>query len=198
MQIKRPKAKPCEVCTEKFVPTQLGQKTCSIPCAIKYALDHPVHTEKANARIERVAKRARLRQKREDREKLESKADWMKKAQKSFNAFIRERDKGNLCISCDRLHLGQWHAGHYRTVKAAPELRFDERNCHKQCAPCNDHLSGNILNYRVNLIRFHGLAFVEELEGPHPPKKYTIEDLKEITATYKAKLKALQSKELSL
>jgi hypothetical protein len=33
---------------------------------------------------------------------------------------------------------------------------------------------------------------VEWLEGPHEPKKYTIEDLKSIKETYRQKLKALK------
>ena len=122
----------------------------------------------------------------------------LKEAQKSFNRFIRERDKYLPCVSCGRFHEGQWHAGHYRTTAAAPELRYEELNCHKQCAPCNNHKSGNISEYRIELIKRIGEDKVDWIEGPHDPKKYTIEELKEIRATYDQKWKDLQMPSPSL
>ena len=67
-----------------------------------------------------------------------------------------------------------------------------EDNCHKQCAPCNTHLSGNLVLYRVNLIERIGLHRVEWLEGPHSPLKLSIDDLRAIRDTYRAKAKQLQ------
>jgi len=121
------------------------------------------------------------------------KSAWIKKAQTAFNAFIRAEDEKEPCISCQRFHDGQYHAGHYRTVGGHGELRFEEDNCHKQCSVCNNHLSGNIADYRINLVKKIGLSRVEWLEGPHDPKKYSIEDLKDIEATYKNKLKELKA-----
>ena len=59
------------------------------------------------------------------------------------------------------------------------------------CAPCNNHLSGNIADYRINLINKIGVEKLEWLEGPHKPKKYTCTELKEIELLYKQKLKDL-------
>ena len=117
-----------------------------------------------------------------------------KKAQEAFNAYIRLRDVSLPCISCGRFHTGQYHAGHYKSVGACRELRFDEDNCHKQCAPCNNHLSGNIVNYRPRLIDKIGIERVERLEQYNQPKKYTCEELREIAAIYKEKLKQLEGK----
>ena len=36
-----------------------------------------------------------------------------------------ERDFDKPCVSCGNYHQGQWHAGHYLTVGARPELRFE-------------------------------------------------------------------------
>jgi len=58
--------------------------------------------------------------------------------------------------------------------------------------PCNTHLHGNLIHYRVNLIQKIGLAEVERLEGPQEPKKYSIDELKEIISTYRAKTKELK------
>ena len=118
---------------------------------------------------------------------------YKKKAQELFNKFIRLRDKDLPCISCGRHHQGQYHAGHYRTVGACPELRFDELNCHKQCSVCNNHLSANLLEYRINLIKKIGEDKVNWLEGYHEPKRYRKEDLVELIKTYKAKIKSLEN-----
>lgn len=122
---------------------------------------------------------------------MKTKADHAKEAQSVFNAYIRERDKDEVCISCGRFHQGQWHAGHYRTVGSHPELRYSELNVHKQCAPCNNHKSGNVVEYRINLLDKIGDKALAWLEGPHEPKKYTVDELKQIKAAYKQKLKEL-------
>ena len=123
----------------------------------------------------------------------EAEADFAaaREAQAAFNAWVRARDAGMPCISCQRHHTGQYHAGHYLSRGARPELAYEPDNCHKQCAPCNTHLSGNVALYRGNLIKLIGLDRVEWLEGPHPAKHYSIEDLREIKELYKRKLKEL-------
>ena len=113
-------------------------------------------------------------------------------AQKAFNAYIRARDSDCSCISCGRSSGCKINAGHYKSVGSTPELRFNELNVHLQCEHCNMFKSGNIENYRINLIDKIGLDKVEWLEGPHEPKKYTCEDLKEIELIYKGKIKKLQ------
>jgi hypothetical protein len=144
-----------------------------------------------------AAETAKAKQIRKERRsaklKLKSRADWLKEAQAAFNRFIRLRDHDKPCISCGRNHQGQWHAGHYRSVGACPELRFEELNVHKQCAPCNDHLSGNIVEYRRGLIERIGIDLVEWLEGNRDAKKYTIEEIKAIKAEYTSKANELKS-----
>jgi len=129
---------------------------------------------------------------RKAKERLKTKADYAKDAQRDFNAYIRERDYSLPCISCGRHHQGQYHAGHYRTVGANPELRFEPLNVHKQCAPCNNHKSGNIVEYRINLRERIGEDNLEWLEGSHDAKRYTIEDLKEIAKRYREKARELK------
>lgn len=114
-----------------------------------------------------------------------------RKAQTAFNAYIRKRDEKEPCISCGRHHQGQYHAGHYRSVGSSPENRYNELNVHKQCSACNNHLSGNLIPYRVNLIDKIGLDAVELIENSSKAKKYTVEELKEIEQEYKCKLKEL-------
>lgn len=95
-------------------------------------------------------------------------------------------------MSCGRHHQGQFHAGHFRSVGGNPELRFEPLNVWRQCAPCNNHMSGNVVNYRIELVKRIGADMVEWLEGPHEPKRYTIEDLKAIKAEYRAKVREMK------
>jgi len=125
------------------------------------------------------------------REKLKTRSDYMKEAQIEFNRYIVLRDAAEPCISCGRYHSGQYHAGHFLSVGSHPELRFDEDNVHKQCAPCNMHLHGNLLAYRSTLIAKKGMGFLSRLEGLTPAKHYSIEDLKALKAHYRAKTKEL-------
>ena len=117
-----------------------------------------------------------------------------KEAQPEFNKYIRLRDKGQPCISCQRHHSGQYHAGQYRSVGAFPELRYVEKNVHLQCSVCNTHRSGNGIDYRINLVKKIGLAAVEELEGPQEPKRYRRDDILSIKTKYKALAKELTVK----
>ena len=174
---KHPKAKTCEVCERVFVPDRMGQLVCRPACAM--------------ARV-RQAKKAERESVKKRKEAIKSKADWAREAQTAFNAWIRARDEGLPCISCGRHHQGQWHAGHYLSTGARPELRYTESNVHRQCAPCNTHLSGNAVLYRIGLINRIGSDAVEWLEGPHPLPKWTPEELRAIRDTYRAKLKDIQ------
>ena len=144
--------------------------------------------EKARAQQERQRRKSQ----REAKDRIKTKSEHAKEAQAAFNAWVRARDEVDACISCGRHHKGQYHAGHYRTVGACPELRFEPLNAHKQCAPCNNHLSGNLVEYRIRLARKIGQDSLDWLEGPHEPKRYTIEDLKAIKAEYRRKLRELK------
>ena len=175
----------CKHCQE-YKPSSDGIKTpagwfCCHSCAIEFARE----------KSKRLAARKAAVQHRERKMEVKPLSYWMKRAQSAFNAWVRERDRDQPCISCGRHHQGQYHAGHYRPAGSSPELRFEPDNCHRQCAPCNSHLSGNLTAYRPALIAKIGMARVEFLEGPHEPKRYRKEDYQAIEAEYKAKLKAL-------
>ena len=94
-----------------------------------------------------------------------------KTAQEWFNRYIRLRDTdeqgyGN-CISCNKLlkyGTKEAHAGHYYSVGAHPRMRFNENNTRLQCLRCNHFMNGNLLNYRVGLVRKFGEQFVKDLE----------------------------------
>lgn len=164
---------------------------CNNPCMAAHGLEKARQQQQRKA--DRAAK-AKRKATRERKEALKTKAEWAKEAQAAFNKWVRLRDKDLPCISCGRHHQGQYHAGHYRTVGAHPELRFEPLNVHKQCAPCNNHKSGNIVEYRIELVKRIGQEAVDWLEGPHSPKKYTIEQLRELKREYARKARELEAK----
>ena len=184
---KQPRPKTCinEECRASFVPQRLGQKVCSPACGLA---TKDVNADKARKALADVGRK----ELRAAKERVKPKGQYMREAQTAFNAWVRERDAELPCISCGRHHQGKYDAGHYRTVGSNPALRFEPLNCHRQCSPCNTHKSGDIVNYRIELVKRIGAELVEWLEGPHEPKRYTIEDLKAITAEYRAKTRELR------
>lgn len=173
------KLKTCKICKTKFTPIRTLQPVCGkYECNLSYALQI---TEKAE-------KKKQQQEKKVLREKLKTTSDYMKEAQEVFNKYIRLRDEGLPCISCQRHHQGQYHAGHYRSVGAAPQLRFNELNVHKQCSACNNHKSGNVVEYRINLIKKIGLENVEMLETSNNPVKYSVDEIIELKKNYLKKI----------
>lgn len=191
------KPKKCKACKKEFTPTYNStQKVCSPSCAINLVdMDKQAKAKKARSgEIKRV--KQKLKQlSMNDRPKA------LRAAQAAFNAFIRERDKDLPCICCgkttndlDLVTGSRWDAGHYRSVGSAPELRFNEDNCHKQTVYCNRNLSGNAVMYRKGLIDRIGVERVEALECDFKAKKYTVDDLHNIKNKYKLKLATLRNK----
>jgi hypothetical protein len=179
------KLKKCRECKKEFTPVRILQKACSPSCAIALAVKQS----------EKLAKRAHKARK---DEMLSNDASFQKsKAQKAFNEFIRLRDRDLGCISCDKPKDwgGQWHAGHYKTVGARADLRFNEDNCHKQCVACNNYLSGNLVMYRAGLIAKIGIERVEALELSTVVKR-SAADYAEIAKHYQSKIKELKCKEV--
>ena len=168
----------CKVCRDKFEARYFLQKACLNPACL---------AEWAKLNREDIADKKHKARKREFNDN--DKALRRKSAQTAFNAYIRFRDSNCSCISCGRSSGAKVNAGHYKSVGSSPELRFNELNCHLQCEHCNMFKSGNIENYRINLIKKIGLDKVEWLEGKHEPKKYTCEELKEIELKYKRLIK---------
>ena len=177
------KPKKCKSCGVMFKPFSSLAKVCSMTCSLDY-----VDSQKAvKAKKEHVAQK---------REFLAGDKSFQRaKAQKAVNEFIRLRDANFPCVSCDKPSDwgGQWHAGHYKTTSARPDLRFNEDNINKQCAQCNTFLSGNLAMYRITLVIRIGLDRVLALEiDTDKPNKYTADDYAEITKTYQSKIKELK------
>lgn len=182
--ITRTRLKRCSICREPFQPHNTLVKVCGVACAV-------VHAQKQQAAEWK-------RQKKEYVKQNKTKPQLTKIAQDEFNKFIRLRDHDKPCISCETLNPGgntsggKWDCGHFCSVGSAPELRFEEKNAHRQCKRCNSYLSGNIVEYRKGLIVRIGIEWVEWLEGPHEAPNHTHAELREIAAHYRAASKQLK------
>jgi len=116
---------------------------------------------------------------------LETVQDIVKAAQIVFNKYIRERDKNETCISCGNIPKKS-NAGHFWNANNHWNVRFDEDNVHLQCERCNSFLSGNLIEYRANLITKIGAERFSQLEAKaRVTRKFTKDELKEIIKKYK-------------
>ena len=177
------KTKKCRACGKTFRPWSSLQKACSPDCAIKLVDD----------RKKKEYKRETLQLKRNF--KSRDKRFWLDKARKACHDYIKYRDRHLPCISCGRYTKGQWHAGHYRSRGAASQLQFHWSNIWKQCAHCNTYKSGNLVQYRENLIKRTSPELVEYLDNENSSYKWTIDDYKGVYEWFKAQIGALKSTE---
>jgi len=176
---KRPKV--CKQCGEEFIPARPLQSVCHVWCAIAQS--------RAKTAVE--AAKIEARRQRERKVELKPRSKWLAEAQAAVNAYVRLRDQSQPCISCQRHHTGQYHAGHYRSVGAMPSLRFNLWNIHKQDSACNAQLSGNLIEYRINLVKKLSIERVQWLEGNHPVRSFDIVYLRRIRKIFTRRAKHL-------
>lgn len=191
MTDKPPKPKKCRHCRQAFVPFRPMQVACSPECAMYLARQKRVSDEKAAKKAERASIKAR-------KEKIKTRSDWTKEAQVAWNFYVRMRDLGRPCASCgampEQKYGGTMDCSHYRSVGAAPHLRFHLHNAAAACVKCNRHLSGNVAALRVGLIARNGLAKVEAIEANNDPRKFDVEYLKRIKKIFTKKARKINER----
>lgn len=112
-------------------------------------------------------------------------SDLKKKAQRVFNAWIRNRDKDEPCLACGN-RSDKMDASHYIAQGSSGFLRYNEDNVHNTCYSCNRFKHGNLVLYRINLVKKIGQERVRYLEdNVHTVHKFTREELEEIITKYK-------------
>jgi hypothetical protein len=166
----------CKNCKQVFEPVKFLQKYCLKDECIKVWV-------KAENEKQWTKKKSQMKA------DLTTLSDYLKLTQQVFNKFIRVRDEGLNCISCD-IPPKKKNAGHYYSQGGHSAVRFDEDNCHLQCEHCNTFLSGNLLNYQIGIEKRIGGEKLMQLQAKaHDVKKWTKEELKEIIEIYKKKIK---------
>ena len=169
----------CKNCKQKFEPIRFNHKYCLKDECIKAFVSEVK---------EKTWKETKTRMKSD----LKTTQDWLKEAQIIFNKYIRLRDMGLPCVSCNTIPKKK-NAGHYFSSGGHSNVRFDEDNVHLQCEHCNTFLSGNLLNYQIGIEKRIGADRLIELQGKaHLEKRWSVDELKEIIKEYKTKVRQLQ------
>lgn len=115
---------------------------------------------------------------------------------RTFSRYIRLRDAmpGGLCrcISCGQIKpVQKMDCGHYFSRRSMA-TRFDEDNCHAECAYCNRFNAEHLHAYRDNLLRKIGTQRFALLEVRHnQTRKWSAWELEQLITHYNGLIAAL-------
>jgi len=199
--MRKPSRRKCKVCGEKFIPQYDNIRWCCPAHGAIYALElrakEKIKAEAKRIKDDRRKEQEARRSHAERRRAVKPLSHWMQMTQRAVNDWRRTMllTAGHGCISCGTKTAFAWHAGHYRTTAAAPQLRFNPENIWLQCSACNVHKSGNIESYRAALVELIGEEKVQALESNNENHRYTREELDGIRAKARADLRALKQQE---
>ena len=138
----------CKTCKNEFTQYNSIQKLC-FDCTVKKAKETVKKKQDSDWR----------KRKSELKEKTKTITDYRNDARYWFQRWIRIRDLGKTCISCQTLltDIRDYDAGHYYNANSYPNLLFNEFNVNGQCKNrCNNLLSGNLIEYRKGIINRYG------------------------------------------
>ena len=177
--------KRCTFCGEyNAVENRIDNRAgsfCGVDCIVGYSV-------KRNSKLKELQRKKKNKEDRGRLDKLKTVRDLMPEAQAAFNKYIRARDYGLPCISCGRSPEqkagGTMDSGHYRSRGSAGHLRFNVFNCHAQCVTCNRYQSGNVVDYRINLVKKIGIERVERIENDNTPRKFDVEYLRRVKVIF--------------
>lgn len=174
-------------CANKTCKNRSANEACSYECALIVV----------RLRNEKKKNKEWKEKKKVIKEKLKRVIDYKKEARYWFQRWIRIRDLGKDCISCDTIlgAISKYDAGHYYSASGYPQLLFNEYNCNSQCVFCNQHKSGNLIEYRKGIIYRYGINVLFDLENLADDKTkrvITKEEFSEITEKYKKLVKDLE------
>jgi hypothetical protein len=164
-----------------------NQVVCSFQCSVEYSI-------KSRKKKEKKEEREWRKRKSEIKENLRTKSYYIKILQTLVNKFVRMRDDGSQCISCNLILDSKkikFDAGHYFNVGQYPqsELRFNLDNIHAQCTRCNRELSGNLIEYREKLIQKIGEERFKQLEEQkNTTSQISKYEVKELISHFKKKI----------
>jgi len=112
-----------------------------------------------------------------------------------FSTYIRLRDADEdgyiLCCECGQYFWWKESTNGHFVKRRHRTLRWDERNCHAQCAPCNGR-DENIM-YADFMVAKYGPEIWQILTAQKNNQgKITPQDRKELADDYKHKIKQLR------
>lgn len=193
-------------CCKTYRPVEDGKVInkaffCDLNCATTYAMDKGL---KASAKKERAKHK-------QAKERVKSYRTKMAEMQTIFNKlrrlqelkWFKDRGQEPTCISCGKpLGNDQWCNGHFKTVGARPDLRFDPINSYLQHNHrCNKMLSGDIDGYKEGLKRRFGEEeanrIIDYCNTEQPTIKWSDDEIAHIKQLWRKEIRELEVKVLS-
>jgi len=179
------KAKKCRNCLEKFEPKNSLQVVCGIKCSIEY---NKTKKEKQAVKFKEFEL--------EHKEEKSLKASLIN-TRIQVHEYIRLRDKGKNCISCNTTWKSDFEAGHHYSAASFLTLKFNLDNIHGQCVFCNQYKDSNFANYALNIPYRIGIKKYNDLQSlasidKQFSKVWNLENLKEIRENVKKLRKDLR------
>ena len=116
--------------------------------------------------------------------------------QTTFNEWVRLRDAGLPCISCDNPYPSD--CGHLFKKSIRPAMRFNPMAAHGQCRSCNGYPDGNYENFCLGIAKRYGKEYLETViqEANNSRKvseKWSRSDLEAQIIFYKGEIKRLKA-----
>ena len=127
---------------------------------------------------------------------MKSVAALLKICQTTFNEYVRLRDKGLPCISCDAPYFSDF--GHLFKVSIRPAMRFNPGAAHGQCRECNSMHDGNYENFCEGIAARYGVEFLTDIiqEANNSRKnihKWSRTEIEDLILFYKNEIKKLKT-----
>jgi len=186
------KPKLCKICKAQYTPVKPLQVVCSPICSIEYSKIHLPKVKMTEANNKRKENKAKLKE-------LENLSYWKKILQAQVNLIVRLIDKGCNCISSNRPYKDTDECGHMASRGSNPALQFNLFNMYSQSVHDNQHLSGNLLEYRDNLEKLGLYDLYLEQKQKYQTLKISKEEIKEAIQNAKSvilELKMLNQEEM--
>lgn len=206
----------CKQCREVELPpaskcTSIIEKKgyCSIKCLSEHTTAKRIAAQEKKARAQAKKDRAAVV------DLNRSRFSWQhKQTQPVFNKmrvleellWFSSRGLEPVCISCGKPNM-DWCCGHFKTVGAQPNLRYDELNTFLQCNRyCNMGKSGNIegdkntRGYKRGLLeRFgseEGGRIISYCETHNEAHNWACDELEDIRAKFSARVRELKAQSI--
>tara|TARA_R110000822_G_scaffold127454_1_gene262953 strand:- start:12383 stop:13009 length:627 start_codon:yes stop_codon:yes gene_type:complete len=170
-------------------------KSCG--CYSKWLTSTPQGKEIIKKATLKATKTSREFKQFEKQEKDRTSLSWLlKNTVIACHKYIRKRDEGKPCISCQESYNSRHQAGHFYKAELFSTLKFNEFNINNQCVGCNIRKDGNESEYRVHLPKRIGEEAYSELNelakiDKKVDHKWDREELKAKRKYYLNKIKEL-------
>lgn len=178
---KRIKNKKCknEGCGKEFKPFNSLQRACSPVCE-----------------SEIIIRKAKEKEERREKNQGNQLKVYLESTKTICHAYIRLRDRGKNCISCNKPWSKDFQAGHLFSGGGHSNVKFNEENINGQCPSCN---SSSVFDVEKYIVEFEKRYSPEEFEvlraQAYEEKRWTVEELKSLGIYYRNKIKELTEKQ---